>query len=1047
MSGAKPHIFSIPAGTPFLPTLANAVLAGTFGAIPGLAENPLAPADVTILVPTRRAARALANVFVARARGMAVLPRIRPIGDVDEAEHLLAPDAGDAFDRLALPPAISRLERQLTLARLVRQWGRAVRREVLMLNEREPLLIPASAGDAMRLAGDLAGLLDEMESAGVPWDALKTLMPDEYPAYWKITLEFLRIVTESWPRYLEERGLADPVARRDALIRAEAERLTANPPTAPVIAAGSTGSLPATAELLRAVAKLPLGAVVLPGLDQDLDEAGWAAIGTKSDAPVPSHPQYGLKLLLSRLGADRAEVVPLSGAAATPRARLMGAAMRPAETTDLWANISAEPAALDGFSLMVAANEQEEALAIAIALREGIEQGVARAALVTPDRTIARRVSAELMRFGLEIDDSAGASLRDTPPAILARLVVDAVLSDADPIVLLAIAKHPLARFGMRADECRRAARTLEIALFRNPRLTGGVANLAAELEAQRAADEAVKAKGGRIPRGRRRLGSVEWDAAARLAQRLTAALHPLEACRAQEISTTDATRHLITALRHTARDEAGADTAFWSRGDSDALAELLTGFVDPAADPLPMVLAEFPGFLAAAMEDVRVPQPPTADPRIHIWGTLEARLQSVDLMILAGLDEGIWPAGPRTDPWLSRTMRAQIGLEAPERRIGLLAHDFVQAMSAPRVIVTRAERRDGTPTVPSRWLQRLGAVAGEAVVKEVAARGGRYVAIARRLDGYAAGDHRVKRPEPKPALDVRPRNLSITEIETWVRDPYAIYARHVLDLEPLDAIGQEPDARQRGNLIHEALGTFVEEWRGPFDAEAEARLKVLAAEGLATIAHFPEVHAIWRLRFEAITRWFIGFEAARAHSAAARFAEVSGRMSIEADGGLVVLRGRADRIDLRRDGSVDIFDFKTGAPPSSARQVLAGFAPQLGLEVVMARAGAFDADLAKKGGAPIIGRSIANLAWLGLGLVRRGDPYKAAVEKGWTADTVGDEVLAKLRALIAAYDDPDRGYRSLARPQYDGRQRYAGDYDHLARVAEWRLSPGEDDL
>jgi ATP-dependent helicase/nuclease subunit B len=1045
VTGAKPHIYSIPAGTPFLPSLADAVLAGAFGPIPGLAENPLALADVTILVPTRRAARALANVFAARSSGMTVLPRIRPIGDVDEAEHLLAPDAGDSLDRLALPPAMSRLERQLTLARLVREWGRAVRREIMMLGERESLLIPASAGDAMRLAGDLADLLDEMESAGVPWDALKTLTPEEYPSYWTITLEFLRIVTDRWPEHLKERGLADPVARRDALIRAEAKRLASNPPKAPVIAAGSTGSLPATADLLRAVASLPLGAVVLPGLDQDLDEAGWASIGPQSDAPVPSHPQFGLKLLLSRLGVDRADVVPLADARATPRAQLMGAAMRPAETTDLWADISAEPAALDGLSLAVAANEQEEALAIAIALREGIEQGVKQAALVTPDRTIARRVSAELARFGLRIDDSAGASLRDTPPAVLARLVVDAVLSDADPVTLLAIAKHPLARFGMRADECRRAARALELALFRNPRLKGGVANLSAELAAQQAADAAIKEKGGRIPRARRRLGPAEWDEAARLAQRMTAALAPLEAVRTQEIFTAEATRFLIAALRHITRDEAGDDAAFWARGDSDALAALLTGLVDPAADALPMQLAEFPGFLAAVMEDARVPQPPAGDPRIHIWGALEARLQSVDLMILAGLDEGIWPAGTRTDPWLSRTMRAQIGLDAPERRIGLSAHDFVQAMSAPRVMVTRAERRGGTPTVASRWLQRLGAVAGEAAMKDLTSRGARYLALARAIDGHAAGDHRLKRPEPKPPLEARPRKLSITEIETWVRDPYAVYARHVLELEPLDAIGQEPDARQRGNLIHEALGHFVEEWRGPFDAAAEARLQVLAREGLRSVEHFPEVHAIWRLRFDAITRWFIGFEAARAHAVAARFAEVGGKMPIEAAGGPFVLRGRADRIDLRSDGRVDIFDFKTGTPPTTP-QVLAGFAPQLGLEVAMARAGAFDGDIAKKGGGSIIGRSVANVAWLGLGLVRRGDPYKSAVEKALTADDVGQQVLAKLQALIAAYDDPERGYRSLARPQFE-KQRYPGDYDHLARVAEWRLSPGEDDV
>ena len=1045
MSGAKPHLFNIPAGAPFLPTLADAVLAERFGPIPGLARDPMALADVTILVPNRRAARALAEVFVERSSGIAVLPRIRPIGDVDEGEHLLAPDAGDAFDRLTLPPAMSRLERRLALMRLIREWGQTVRREVLMLGEREPLLIPASAGDAMRLAGDLGALLDEMESTGVPWDRLKTLTPEAYPAYWTMTLEFLRIVTEHWPLHLNECGRADPVARRDALIRAEAARLKANPPKAPVIVAGSTGSVPATAELLGVIANLPLGAVVLPGLDTDLDESGWAAIGAKDDAPVPSHPQYGLKLLLAALGATREDVAPLGDRAARARARLMSDAMRPAETTDVWAGATPDAAAIDGLADIIAANEQEEALAIAIALREGIEQGVVRAALVTPDRTIARRVSAELMRFGLEIDDSAGAALRDTPPAVLARLVVDAVLSGTDPATLLAIAKHPLARFGMKADECRRAARALELALFRNPRLKSGVADLSAELEAQRLAVEAARDGGGRIAKSRRRLSGGDWATAARLAQRMAAALQPLEAVTETSISIAEATRLLIAALRHVTRDETGDDAAFWAKGNGEALAGLLSGLLDPAAEDVTIALAEYSGFLIAAMDDVRIAQPPTADPRIHIWGTLEARLQSVDLMILAGLDEGIWPAGTRTDPWLSRTMRAAIGLEAPERRIGLAAHDFVQAMASPRVIVTRAERRGGTPTVPSRWLQRLGAVAGEAAMKELMQRGARYVAFARKIDGHLAGEHREPRPEPKPPVDARPRKLSITEIETWVRDPYAIYARHVLELEPLDAIGQEPDARQRGNLIHEALGKFVEEWRGPFDAEAELRLRSLAHEGLRSVEHFPEVHAIWRLRFEAIVRWFIAFEAERSPHIAARCAEVGGRLPITAPGGEFILRGRADRIDLRADGAVDIFDFKTGSPPTST-QVLAGFAPQLGLEIAMARAGAFDGEIAKRGGVALLGRDAANVAWLGLGLVRRGDPYKSAIEKGWTADTVGTEVISKLRALIDIYDDPDRGYRSLARLQFE-RQRFSGDYDHLARVAEWRLAEGVDDV
>ena len=1034
-AGPFPRVFTIPAGAPFLATLAEALLSGRLGPVAG--DDPLALADVTVLLPTRRAVRAFRDALIDRIGGeAAILPTIRPIGDIDEEDHLLAAADEATAERLAVPPAISRLDRRLALSELTLAWGRAVGRAPLALAPDEPLAIPASAANATRLAGDLARLIDDMETAGIAWDGLARLVPDDHARYFQITLDFLKIVAEQWPAYLAEIGRADPAVRRDRLIRAAAERLTRAEPPPPIVAAGSTGTIPATAALLKAIARLPTGAVVLPGLDQGLDAGGWAAIGDPADptAAAHGHPQFGLKQLIAAIGIAREDVVALAADPAAARTRLVSEAMRPAETVDAWAGGAVDADALAGVDLIVARNEQEEATAIAIAIREAVERPDVTVALVTPDRTLARRVAVELARWRLTVDVSAGAPLDREPTGVFARLIAEGAVSDGDPARLLALAKHPLAAFGMGRQDCRRAARALEIALFRGHRVTGGVTAIAAALAAARTRDDR------HTPRARRQLTARDWRLAERLADRLAGALGPLEAAlgAGSEVTAAGATELLLDALAAAARDDTGDDSALWQASGGEALAGLLTGLVEePEGRNLAMSPGDYPFFAAALLQDVVVPRPAGADPRIHIWGTLEARLQSVDLIVLGGLDEGVWPTATRTDPWLSRAMRAEIGLPPPERRLGLAAHDFAQAMAAPRVVVSRAEKRGGTPTVESRWLQRLHALTGDEAAMAMAERGARYVALARDIDWVKPVDVRpVKRPEPRPPVAARPDRLSVTEIETLVRDPYAIYARRVLKLEELDPLGRVPDYALRGSLIHQALAEFTRSWTGAYDAAAAAALNEAGRRVLAEIAGFPDVHAIWSFRFANMARWLVAWEAHRSPEIAARNAEIEGEVAIALTGRPFHLRGRADRIDLRHDGSLEIFDYKTGTPPS-ATQLIVGFAPQLGLEAAMAKRGGFDATFA--------GRGIARLAWIGLGRIGRDEPVRSAVEQKKTADGVAAEVFARFTALIAAFADPERGYVSRARPMFE--TRYESPYDHLARVREWGLVESEEDL
>lgn len=1039
---APRNVFSIPAGAPFLTVLAEALLDGRLGPLPAPAEDPLALAGVTVLLPTRRAVRAFREVLVHRLGGAAaILPVIRPIGDADEEDHLLDPGVETGADRLVLPPAIGRLPRQLALTELTLAWGRAVRRDLLGLGPGETLMIPASAADAARLAADLARLMDDMETAGIPWTDLDKLAPDEHAAYFQVTIDFLRIAFETWPAVLAERGLVDPAVRRDILIRAEAKRLLRNPPAGPVIAAGSTGSIPATANLLTAIASLPNGALVLPGLDRDLDARAWAAIGETGAASV-GHPQHGLKQLLGQLGIERDNVTPLGDVAAplAYRARLAAEALRPAETTDAWTTIRhdwIEPRALEaslaGVAYLVAHNEREEALAIAVAIREALETPEATVALVTPDRTLARRVATELGRWGLAIDDSAPVRLDLSREGVFARLLAEAVAEPAEPARLLALLKHPFAAFGLDRQDCRRGARILELAVFRGRRGHGGIRRLAASLAEARAEGET---EGARVPLARKRLRPDEWGLAARLAEGIEAILGPLDtlARAGGTIAAADAARLTLAALAAAATARGGESTGLLDGPGGDALATLLTGIAEE--ERLVIAPAEWPSLLATLMSGATLTRPPGADRRVHIWGTLEARLQSADLIILGGLDEKVWPAETRTDPWLSRAMRTEIGLPPPERRIGQSAHDFAEAFASPRVMVTRAEKRGGAPTVASRWLQRLFALAGEDAERQVRTRGTVHVERARDLDRAAGEPTPLPRPSPKPPVDRRPRSLSITEIEKLVRDPYEIYARHVLGLEPLDPLGMVPDYALKGTLVHDAIGRFGETFAGPYDAAALDRLLALGTEALATIADFPDTHALWRFRFEAMARWIVEWESRRDGGIAERFAEIRGKLELPAPAGPFTLRGRADRIDLRRDGRVEILDFKTGTPPS-ARQVLLGFAPQLALEAAMVRAGAF--------GEAFAGKSIARLFWVALNAVERGQPIKSAVEEGYTADGVADVALDRLVALIAAFDDPARGYASRARPMFE--TRYESPYDHLARVREWALVQSEEEL
>ncbi len=980
------RLASIPPQLPFLDTLA--------GRLVGRADLP----DCLVLLPTRRAARGLTEAFLRVADGRAMLlPRIGAIGAVDEAPLVLAGGAA-----LELAPAVAAAERLAVLSRMILAMGGRFG-------------APRSLDRAWPLAAELARLMDEAARAEVD---LAAALPGAagigWAQHWEVTLEFLGIVTRLWPTWLAEQGRMDAQVRAGALLDAQGALWTARPPAHPVIVAGTTGGIPAVARLLRVVARLEQGLVVLPGLDCGLDEAAWAAVGEAAGGGA-AHPQASLKALLALIGASRGDVEEWSGRSSdvpAGRVGLLRLALLPAPALSRWGEAGALE--LAGMSVIEAADQQEEALAIAIRLRQALETPGARAALVTPDRALAARVTAELLRFGIVANDSAGEPLAQTPAGVFLRLLAAAATEAAgpplSPVPLLALLKHPLAAAGLAPAACRAQARALERRCLRGPAPTPGVDGLLA--------------------------GGGDAGFLGRLGERLA----PLLRLERQEVAPEALIAALLAAAEAMAESETAAGAArLWAGEEGQALARHLSEAA-AALGGLPEQRAgSLPGLLDALLEGASVNGRRALrgrdgargeHPRVFIWGLLEARLQSVELVILGGLAEGVWPPATDPGPWLSRPMRRAVGLPSPEEAVGLSAHDWAMAAcSAPLCVLSRARRHDGAPAVPSRLWTRLAAL--------LSGRGGRLAADpalgwARLLDRPEGVPRPVAPPQPRPAVALRPRKLSVTQAEKWIIDPYAIYARHILRLRPLEALDMSVDAIEYGDVVHDGISRFLAEQPvGALPADAAARLEGCLAAALADRRLRPAIAAWWSPRLRRIADWVAGEEARRRRERPVRVlaAEVEGAWALEGGVGPFTLTARADRIECHEDGTVSILDYKTGVLPS-AGEVRAGHKPQLPLEAAMAEHGGFTG----------VAGVVSEYAYWKLTGGRKPGEACSPVK----ADEVGDVTrmaAERFAALVRSFDRPEQPY--LSQP-HAGRPPRFSDYAQLARVGEWAAAVEE---
>jgi ATP-dependent helicase/nuclease subunit B len=1020
----KPRLYTIPQTTSFLHRLARAILAGDLPREGGPAPGAEDLSRMTLLLPTRRACRNMRDAFLAES-GAAVLllPRIRALGDVDEEASFFAAEAAGETGPgvLELPEAIGAMDRRLLMMELILAWSAALGRE------RGPATSPAQAA---HLATELSRLLDMVETEQADLSGLERLVPERFADHWQQTMTFLDIVTRQWPEILKSRGQMTPYARRNLLMLAEAQRLAEAPPADPIIAAGSTGSIPATAELLGAIARAPNGAVVLPGLDLDLDAQSWDEITDNH----PEHYQFGMQQLLLRIDAARSDVSWLAGCAprgaGQARLKLISEAMRPAGTTERWRELMADESraqmsnCAQGIAKIEAPTSEDEAELVALIMRRVMEEPEQTAALVTPDRTLARRVMARMAKWSLEIDDSAGKPLGKSPPGIFMELIVQAAQRDFAPVPLLALMKHPLARLGRSAAAIREAARTMEIAALRGVVPADGIDGISRALARSRRDIARGEARAVAL----RRLSDDALQDAQELLDDVAEAFAPLVALyQARERHTiAEIARAHVAVAEALARNVEGDEAMLWRGEAGETLAamfaELLAGrTMGPA-----IAARDYGEVYSAFVAPLLVRQARGEPGRLFIWGPLEARLQSVDVVILGGLNEGVWPRTEEVDAWFSRPMREQLGLPAPERRLGLSAHDVAQLLGGGRVYLTRALKDEGVPSVPSRWLLRLEAVLSTLGQEEALEPRDPWLDWARARDRVQAYAQPV-RPRPCPPVEARPRRLSVTRIEDWIANPYAVFARDILKLEPLGDLAAPPDAAMRGKLVHEALARFSANHPQSLPDDIAGEVMSIASALFEELGANASVRAFWRPQFERFAQWFAETEPGRRADIQRSLSEVRGGMAFDAPAGSFELTARADRIDLLSDGALAIYDYKTGKPPAQA-EVADGRAPQLPLEAAIARAGGFE-------GVPAADVKWLRYVWASGGRVAGQDQEASKIEP----IDLADGALNDLHNLVTQFDQPNTAYAALRRRQFARKFDFDA-FAHLARVPEWSL-------
>ena len=959
-------IYNIPASCSFVDTLAELLTKQYEG-------NLLELLDVLILMPNRRACMALKEAFV-RVRGLqpTMLPKILPIGDVEE-EELQIVGFNLAENLKDISPAIDSFERNLLFTKLILKKSAHFGVEKLSSNQ------------AYYLAQELSKMIDMVNYEGLSFENLQNLVPEEYASHWLETLNFLEIITRQWPEVLKERGVVDASYRYNQLLEIQREVWEKNKTNQRIIIAGATANFPAVQKLVQTVLALPNGEFYINGLDKALDEVSW-------DNLDETHPEKEIKTLLDFLGVERSAIEDVVPSNNPEREILISEIMRPARTTDKWREIknkNLSHLAWRGIKEIECQDSRIEASSIALIMREVLETPEKTAALVTTDRNLARRVANELEKWEIKVDDSAGRPLHLTPIGIFLRQLIKVCEMGSKKVDLLGLLKNPYLCLGQEASKVRKLARNYEQKVLR-----------AREPEK----DEEIEA----------------------FLSFFAEKISPLKTLLAQkEVPLKELVKvHIETAVELAKTSQKEGDQVLW-RGDEGGVAAKFVASLFEKSDVLGNVPpVEYLDLFDALMSGVTVRASFGTHPRLKILGPIEARFNNFDVIIIGGANEGIWPKLSASDPWMSRPMKKDFGFPLPEKQIGILAKDFASLLAGEEVYLTRADRVDGTPMIKSRWMMRLETVISALGLKvDDVLEENIYSAWVKKFDELEQ-TNKISAPEPRPPLKYRPRKLSMSAIESLMKDPYIVFARHILKLYPLEELDVDLSAADYGNIIHDILDEFNKTYPEKYPTNAETELLRIGEAFFAKNEIALDTKAFWWPKFEKTVAWLVEVEKKYRQDIVRVYSEIKGQMELETPAGKFIITAKADRVDVTKLGKINIVDYKTGQAKSK-RELWAGYAPQLPIEALIAECGGFENVEAKK---------VEKLIY-----------WRLANEE-LVFDEDIDGLLEKnkenIHKLISIFDFEDTPY--MAKPHHKFSTQNT-DYEHLARTKEWSVG-GEGD-
>lgn len=929
--------------------------------------------NVLILLPNRRACRSLADAFV-RLHGMepTLLPQMRAIADIKEDELLLTfPQTEDFF--LNTPPPIDNLERTLLLMKLIKSRYKEFGLESVSLSQ------------SCYLAQELGKLLDNVSMRNLSWDNLQKIVPFEYASHWQETLQFLKIITEYWPQILHERGVIDVQSHNNLLMQKLTELWQKSPPSSKIIIAGTTAVSPAMKNLVRTVLEFETSEVYLAGLDKYLDEDSWNIIDE-------SHPQSELKQLLDFLQINRSQVIDLSPPANPMREKLLSEIMRPASSTDQWRNLPSllNSSAISGIYLMECNNIRHEALSIAILMRQTLETPQQSIALVTPDRNLARRVSAELNRWNIKVDDSAGIPLNQTIWGIFIREIINAAKKQASRTDIITLLKNPLFSNRLAKEEVSSLIYSIDKNIWRQKQ---------EDPKAQDFLDKTIS-----------------------LLQPLTHLLQQDQVEFSQLLQT-----HIQIAETLSKTDSPDNTSILWSGDDGNTGADFIANLLEKSTILGAIPPCDYLDLLEAFMSNISVRQSSTLHPRIKILGPMEARLNHYDIIIIGGCVEGVWPSPTQVDPWMSRPMKKDFGLQNSEQQIGVTALDFSNLLGSKKVYLTKSQMNDGAQTIVSRWWLRLTTVLEAAKIDTTELYEKHITEYSKLIDEPLPQEiSKITPPEPHPPVSMRPKKLSASAFEKLLRDPYSVFAQYILQLKPLDDIENQIDQSDFGNFIHKILEDFNIAYPCSFPSNAKDIL-LNAGELFLQTADFPlEKVAFWRPKFRQIVEWIVNTEKVFRNQISKIYSEIWGSKTFENTAmGDFTIYAKADRIDKTIDNTYNIIDYKTGQA-RTLKEIKSGYAPQLPIEALIAQSGGFDG---------LSSAPISQLMYWKLN--------DKVISLSEDIDNLISQTSEHIIEIINLFAKEETGY--LSRPNPKHIPEYS-DYEHLARVKEWSIQDKGDD-